>query len=95
MPPFNVVWFTWFLPIPIVDRLAAHPVPVAFLLRIGHANPKDSVVMRLLGIPPGPQIGEAIAHLTAVRLQRGPMSVAEAEDAVTVWWLDRRRAAAS
>ncbi len=51
-------------------------------------------VMRLLGIPPGPQIGEAIAHLTDMRLQRGAMSVSEAEDAVTVWWLDRRRAAA-
>ena len=34
-------------------------------------------VMELLGIPPGPLVGKALAHLLELRLDRGPMSEEE------------------
>ena len=33
--------------------------------------------MELLGIPPGPLVGKALAHLLELRLDRGPMSEEE------------------
>ena len=42
-------------------------------------------VMTLLGIPPGPLVGKALAHLLELRLDRGPMSEEEAEAALRAW----------
>jgi poly(A) polymerase len=42
-------------------------------------------VMTLLGIPPGPLVGKALAHLLELRLDRGPMSEEEATDALRAW----------
>jgi len=42
-------------------------------------------VMDLLGVPPGPLVGKALAHLLELRLDRGPMSEEEATDALRAW----------
>jgi poly(A) polymerase len=42
-------------------------------------------VMTLLGIPPGPLVGKALAHLLELRLDRGPMSEEEAVRALRAW----------
>ena len=42
-------------------------------------------VMRLLGLPPGPVVGQACKHLLAVRMERGPLPAAEAEAELFAW----------
>jgi poly(A) polymerase len=42
-------------------------------------------IMRLLGIPPGPQVGKAYKYLLALRMERGPMSHEEAEAELRRW----------
>jgi poly(A) polymerase len=42
-------------------------------------------VMELLGIPPGPLVGKALAHLLELRLDRGPMPEGEAVQALRDW----------
>ena len=42
-------------------------------------------VMALLGIPPGPLVGKALAHLLELRLDRGPMTEDEAVQALREW----------
>jgi poly(A) polymerase len=46
-------------------------------------------VMSLLGIPPGPLVGKALAHLLELRLERGPMSEEEAVEALRDWARDQ------
>jgi poly(A) polymerase len=46
-------------------------------------------IMRLLDIPAGPQVGEAWRYLKELRLDRGPLSHAEAVDELTKWWNSR------
>jgi poly(A) polymerase len=41
--------------------------------------------MRLLGIPPGPQVGKAYKHLLALRMERGPLTREEAEAELRAW----------
>ena len=42
-------------------------------------------VMQTLGIGPGPEVGDALAHLSRLRLDRGPLSSAEAVDELRRW----------
>ncbi|MDT7581958.1 MAG: poly(A) polymerase [Pseudonocardiales bacterium] len=44
-----------------------------------------NAIMTLLGIPPGPLVGRAYKHLLAVRMERGPLSRAEAEAELRRW----------
>jgi poly(A) polymerase len=50
-------------------------------------------IMKLLGIPPGPEVGEAYRHLIELRMDRGPMAPEEAEAELRAWWEFRRTAA--
>ena len=43
-------------------------------------------IMELLGIPGGPQVGEAWSYLKELRLDRGPMSREEATAELLSWW---------
>ncbi|BBZ09650.1 CCA tRNA nucleotidyltransferase [Mycolicibacterium doricum] len=43
-------------------------------------------IMTILGIPAGPQVGEAWRHLKELRLDRGPLSHEEAVDELVKWW---------
>ena len=46
-------------------------------------------IMELLGIPGGPQVGEAWNYLKELRLDRGPMSREEATAELLTWWRAR------
>jgi poly(A) polymerase len=42
-------------------------------------------IMELLGIPPGPLVGQAWRHLKELRLERGPLDPEEAEAELRKW----------
>jgi poly(A) polymerase len=46
-------------------------------------------IMELLGIPAGPQVGEAWRHLKELRLDRGPLTREEATTELKKWWQTR------
>jgi poly(A) polymerase len=48
-----------------------------------------NAIMGHLGLQPGPLVGEAWNHLLDLRLERGPMSPAEAYAALDTWWAER------
>ncbi|MFW0789886.1 CCA tRNA nucleotidyltransferase [Gordonia sp. CPCC 205333] len=48
-----------------------------------------NAIMELLGLPAGPQVGEAWRYLKELRLDRGPMDRDEAEVALKQWWAER------
>ncbi|HVE96362.1 MAG TPA: CCA tRNA nucleotidyltransferase [Pseudonocardiaceae bacterium] len=50
-----------------------------------------NAIMELLGLPPGPLVGQAWRHLKEVRLDRGPLSREEAEDELRRWAQDNLR----
>ena len=49
-------------------------------------------IMEILGIPPGPVVGEAYNFLMGLRLDRGPMDEASAIEALQAWWAARPQA---
>jgi len=46
-------------------------------------------IMQLLDIGPGPEIGEAYRFLLDLRMDRGPLSEADAAEALRSWWAAR------
>jgi poly(A) polymerase len=46
-------------------------------------------IMSILGLAPGPAVGEAYRYLMELRLDRGPLSEQQATDALTQWWASR------
>lgn len=46
-------------------------------------------IMQILGLQPGPEIGEAYRFLMDLRMDRGPLSEADAEAALRSWWAAR------
>ncbi|MDG4667311.1 CCA tRNA nucleotidyltransferase [Mycobacterium sp. 236(2023)] len=46
-------------------------------------------IMKILGIPPGPQVGQAWNHLKELRLDRGPLDREQAVDELMKWWNER------
>ncbi|SDY22962.1 poly(A) polymerase [Modestobacter sp. DSM 44400] len=46
-------------------------------------------IMELLGIGPGPEVGQAWRFLKDLRIERGPLEPDEAEVALLVWWAGR------
>jgi poly(A) polymerase len=46
-------------------------------------------VMDHLGVPPGPLVGRALAHLLELRLEEGPHSREEALGLLDQWWADQ------
>jgi poly(A) polymerase len=47
-------------------------------------------VMELLGIKPGPIVGQALSMLLEARLDEGPLGEDEAERRLLAWWDERR-----
>jgi poly(A) polymerase len=43
-------------------------------------------IMAILGIPPGPLVGEAYRHLLALRMEHGPLGEDSATAALVRWW---------
>jgi len=50
-------------------------------------------VMARLGIPPGPDVGRALAFLLELRMDEGPLGEDEAVRRLDDWWTDRKRTA--
>src|SRR5690606_30101741 len=48
-------------------------------------------VMKILGIPPGREVGEALRYLLDLRLDEGPLGEEEAERRLLEWWEARGR----
>ncbi len=46
-------------------------------------------VMRRLGLPPGPAVGEALSYLLELRLEEGPLGAEEAGRRLDAWWAAR------
>jgi len=46
-------------------------------------------VMAILGIPPGREVGQAMAHLLDLRLEHGPLGEQAATEALRQWWAAR------
>jgi poly(A) polymerase len=46
-------------------------------------------IMELLGIGPGPEVGQAWRFLKDLRLERGPLEPEAAEEALLAWWSSR------
>ncbi|WP_066517356.1 CCA tRNA nucleotidyltransferase [Curtobacterium ammoniigenes] len=46
-------------------------------------------IMRVLGIPPGREVGEAYRFLLETRMESGPLGAEEAEARLRAWWADR------
>ena len=46
-------------------------------------------IMEHLQLPPGPLVGEAIAHLNDILIQKGQITKSEALEQVVAWWADR------
>ena len=44
-----------------------------------------NAIMSLLGLPPGPLVGQAWRHLKELRLERGPLDRDEAEAELLRW----------
>jgi poly(A) polymerase len=51
-----------------------------------------NAIMELLGIPAGPQVGEAWRFLKELRLDRGPLPPEVAEAELLDWWTTKRNA---
>jgi len=47
-------------------------------------------IMQVLGIPAGPQVGEAWRYLKELRLDRGPLDKQEATAELLAWWNARQ-----
>jgi poly(A) polymerase len=45
-----------------------------------------SQIMEILGIPAGPAVGQAYRFLLELRMERGPVTEAEARAALLQWW---------
>jgi poly(A) polymerase len=49
-----------------------------------------TAIMEILGVPPGPVVGQAWKHLKELRLERGPLSRDEAEAELRDWFASHR-----
>jgi poly(A) polymerase len=45
-----------------------------------------NAIMQILGIPPGPEVGQAWRFLKDLRMERGPLEPDEAEAELRAWW---------
>ncbi|MFF8572934.1 CCA tRNA nucleotidyltransferase [Streptomyces sp. NPDC015408] len=50
-------------------------------------------IMEVLGVPPGPAVGQAYKHLLELRLENGPMEHDAAVAALKEWWAQRAESA--
>jgi len=73
------------------DRLEARIAELAAQEDLARVRPDldGNQIMELLGIPAGPQVGEAWRFLKELRLERGPLSTEEATAELLSWWQAR------
>ncbi|MCW2551110.1 MAG: tRNA nucleotidyltransferase [Mycobacterium sp.] len=73
------------------DRLEARIAELAAREDLERVRPdlNGNQIMELLGIPAGPQVGEAWNFLKELRLERGPLTTEEATEELLSWWRSR------
>ncbi len=73
------------------DSLEARIVELEALEELASIRPDldGQAIMEILGVEPGPVVGEAYRFLLELRLDRGPMDAATAEEALRAWWAAR------
>ena len=73
------------------DRLEARIAELAAQEDLARVRPDldGNQIMELLGIPAGPQVGEAWRFLKELRLERGPLDTDEATAELLAWWKSR------
>ncbi|HEY3997122.1 MAG TPA: CCA tRNA nucleotidyltransferase [Mycobacterium sp.] len=73
------------------DRLEARIAELVAQEDLARVRPDldGNQIMELLGIPAGPQVGEAWNFLKELRLERGPLSTDEATAELLAWWRSR------
>ncbi|GFG73781.1 CCA tRNA nucleotidyltransferase [Mycobacterium botniense] len=76
------------------DRLEARIAALAAKEDLERVRPDldGNQIMQVLGIPPGPQVGEAWRYLKELRLDRGPLTREEATTELLTWWQSRQQA---
>jgi poly(A) polymerase len=74
-----------------IDELEARIAELAEQEELAAIRPDldGRAVMEHLGIPPGPLVGEALAHLLELRLDAGPLSDEDARAELDRWWARR------
>ena len=79
------------------DELEARIARLAEQEEIARVRPDldGSAIMAALGIGPGPLVGRAYRYLLELRLDRGPMEHADAEQELLRWWKDQPEAGGS
>lgn len=73
------------------DRLEARIAELAAREDLARVRPDldGNQIMEILGIPAGPQVGEAWRFLKELRLERGPLDPDEATAELLSWWRSR------
>ncbi|MEE2851284.1 MAG: CCA tRNA nucleotidyltransferase [Actinomycetota bacterium] len=73
------------------DRLETRIAELAAQEDLARVRPDldGNQIMELLGIPAGPQVGEAWRFLKELRLERGPLDNDEATAELLAWWKSR------
>jgi len=73
------------------DRLEARIAELAAKEDLARVRPDldGNQIMELLGIPAGPEVGEAWRFLKELRLERGPLDTDEATAELLAWWRSR------
>jgi poly(A) polymerase len=73
------------------DRLEARIAELAAREDLARVRPDldGNQIMELLGIPAGPQVGEAWRYMKELRLERGPLTTEEATAELLAWWRSR------
>ncbi|AFC51495.1 pcnA [Mycobacterium intracellulare MOTT-02] len=76
------------------DRLETRIAELAAQEDLARVRPDldGNQIMELLGIPAGPQVGEAWRFLKELRLERGPLDTDEATAELLAWWRSRGNA---
>lgn len=76
------------------DRLEERIAELAAQEDLARVRPDldGNAIMELLGIPAGPQVGEAWRYLKELRLERGPLTTEEATAELLSWWQSRGNA---
>lgn len=76
------------------DRLETRIAELAAQEDLARVRPDldGNQIMELLGIPAGPQVGEAWRFLKELRLERGPLDTDEAIAELLAWWRSRGNA---
>jgi poly(A) polymerase len=70
------------------DDLEARIAELAVQEELGKMRPDldGQEIMAILGLTPGPAVGQAYAYLLNLRIEHGPMSKPQAEAALREWW---------